>query len=53
MIRIIKSKNVWLVTHAAHTRRRILHTTFEKGDLKSRDHSGDVGVAGRIILKFI
>jgi len=30
-----------------------VHTRFWLGDLRERDHLGDVGVNGKIILKWI
>jgi len=39
--------------HAAHMGRGELYTGFWWGNLRERDHLGDPGICGRIILRWI
>jgi len=41
------------VGHVAHTGRGEVYTGFRWGNLRERDHLEDLGVDGRIILRWI
>jgi len=49
----MKSSRMRWAGHVARIGRRELHTGFWWGNLRERDHWEDVGVDGRIILKFL
>jgi hypothetical protein len=56
IVQVIKSKIVRWVGHVACMwggGRGDMHTGFSWGNLKVRDHLEDLGVDGRIILKWI
>jgi hypothetical protein len=53
IIRVIKSRGMRWAGHVARMGRREVHTGFWWGDLREGDHLGDLGVGGRIILKWI
>jgi hypothetical protein len=51
--RVIKFRRMRLAGHVARMGRREARTGFWWGNLKERDHWGDPGVGGRIILRWI
>jgi hypothetical protein len=53
IIRVIKSRRMGWAGHVARRGKREVYTGFWWGDLREGDHSGDPGVDGRIILKWI
>ena len=50
---VIKSRRMRWVGHVAHMGRGEAYTGFWWGNLRERDHLGDPGVDGRIILRWI
>ena len=52
-VRLIKSRIMGWVGHVAPTGRREAYTGFWRGNLRERDHLGDPGVDGSIILRWI
>jgi hypothetical protein len=50
---VIKSRRISWAGHVARIGRREAYTGFWWGNLRERDHLGDPGVDGRIILRFI
>jgi hypothetical protein len=53
IVRVIKSRRMRQVEHVARTwERRVVYRVLV-GNLKERDHLGDPGVDGRIILRWI
>ena len=53
IVRVIKSKRMRLAGHIAHMGGGEACTAFWWGKLGKRDHWGDPGVDGRIIIKWI
>jgi hypothetical protein len=53
IVRVIKSRRMRWAGHVARMGRGEVYTGFWLGDLKDRDHLGDLGVYGTIILKWI
>jgi hypothetical protein len=54
IIRVIKSRRVRWVVHAAHMGEiRNAYSIFWLENLKGRDHSKDLGIYGKIILSWI
>jgi hypothetical protein len=53
IILMIKSRRMRWPWYLALVGRGGVHTGFWWGNLKERDHVGDTGVGGRIILKWI
>jgi hypothetical protein len=53
IVRVIKSRRMRWVRHAARMGEREIHTRFLWGDLREGDHLGDSGINGGIILKWI
>jgi hypothetical protein len=53
IIRVIKSRRMRRAGHVARMGKTEVHTGFWLGDLKEGDHLGDLGVDGRIPLKWI
>jgi len=53
IIRVIKSTIMRLAEHVARMGRKEADTGFWWGNLRERDHLGDLRVEGRIILKWI
>jgi hypothetical protein len=51
--RVIKSRRMIWSGRVAHIRQRKAYKGFWWGNLRERDHWGDPGVDGRIILKWI
>jgi hypothetical protein len=47
---MIKSRRMRLAGHVERMARRVAYTGFWLGNLKKREHLGDPGVDGRIIL---
>jgi len=52
-VRVIKSRRMRWARHVARMGRGEAYTGFWWGNLKERDHLGDPGVDGRIILRWI
>jgi hypothetical protein len=52
IIRVIKSRRMGGAGHVAHMGEREVHTGLWWGHLRDRDHLGDPGIDGRIILKW-
>jgi hypothetical protein len=48
--RMIKSRRMRLAGHVERMGKRVAYTGFWLGNLKKRDHLGDPGVDGNIIL---
>jgi hypothetical protein len=53
IVRVIKSSRMWWAGHVARLGRGEACTGFWWGNLKLRDHWGDPGLDGRIILRWI
>ena len=53
IFRVIKSRRMRWAGHVARTRERIDVYRFWWGNLKERDHLGDPGMDGKIILRWI
>jgi len=53
IIRVIKSRRMRWAGHVASMGREEAYTGFWLGNVRERDHLGDPGVDGRIILKWI
>ena len=53
IVRVIKSRRIRWAGHAARMGRGEGYTGFWWGNLRERDHLGDPGVDGRIILRWI
>ena len=53
IIRVIKLRRMRWVGHVERMGRIQVHTGFWWGNLSERDHLGDEGVDGRIILRWI
>ena len=53
IVQVMKSSRIKWAGHVARIGRRDLYTGFWLGNLRERDHWEDLGVDGRIILKFI
>jgi len=53
IFRMIKSRRMWWARHVAHMGRREAYTGFWLRNLKERDHFVDLGLDGRIILRWI
>jgi hypothetical protein len=53
VVRVIKSRRIGWVRHVARMGRREACMGFWWGNLRERDHWGDPGVDGRIILGWI
>jgi hypothetical protein len=53
IIRVIKLTRMRWVGHVTRRRRRGMHVGFWWESQKNRDYSEDLGVCGRIILKWI
>ena len=51
--RLIKSRSMRWAGHVARIGRGEAYTGFWSGNLNERDHLGDPGVNGRIILRWI
>jgi len=52
-VRVNKLRGMRRSGHVARLGRRKMHTIFWLGKLKGRDHLGDVGIDGKVILIFI
>jgi len=52
-VRVIKLRRMIWVGHVAHMGRGEAYTGFWWGNLRARDHLGDPGVDGRIMLRWI
>jgi hypothetical protein len=52
-VRVIKSRRMRWVEHVARMGGGEVYTGFMWGNLRERDHLEDLGVDGRIILKWI
>jgi hypothetical protein len=50
---VIKSRRIRWAGHVARRGRREAISGFWRGNLRERDHLGDTGVDGRIILRWI
>jgi hypothetical protein len=50
---VIKSRRMGWAGHVAHTGRGQAYTGIWWGSLKERDHLGEPGLDGRIILRWI
>jgi hypothetical protein len=53
IVQVIKWRRMRWAGHLARMGRREAYTGFWWGNLRERDHLGDTGVDGRIILKWI
>jgi hypothetical protein len=53
IFRVIKSRRMRLVKRVARMGRVEVYTGFWWGNLRERDHLGDPGIVGRIILRWI
>ena len=53
IVRVIKSRRMGLAGHVARMGRGEVYTRLWWGNLRKRDHWGDPGVDGRIILRWI
>ena len=53
IFRVIKSRRLRLARHVARMGRNEAYIGFWWGNLRERDHLGDPGVEGRIILRWI
>jgi hypothetical protein len=53
IVRVIKSRTMKLARHVTRTGRGEACTGFWLGNLRKKDHWGDPGVDGRIILRWI
>jgi len=53
IFRVIKSRRMRWPGHVARMRKGEVYTGFWWGNLRERDHLGDPGVDGRIILRWI
>jgi hypothetical protein len=53
IFRVIKSRRMRWAGHVARMGRREAYTGFWWGNLRERDHLGDSGLGGRIILRWI
>jgi hypothetical protein len=53
IFRVLKSRRMRLAGHVAPRGRGEAYTGCWWGNLRERDHLGDVGVDGRIILRWI
>ena len=51
IVRVIKSRRMRWAGHVARMRRGEVYTKFWWGNLRKRDHLGDPGVDGGIILR--
>jgi len=52
-MKLTKSRRMRWTGHVAHMEKREAYTRFWWGSLRERDHLGDAGVDGRIILRCI
>jgi hypothetical protein len=50
IVRVMKSRRIRWVWHVARRGRREAYTGFWWGNMRERDHLGDLGVDGRIII---
>jgi hypothetical protein len=50
---MVKYRIIWAAYVARMRQREKVHTGFWWGELRERDHLKDVGVDGRIILKWV
>ena len=50
---VIKSRTMRFARNVACMREQKMHTDFLLGNLRERDHLEDLGIGGRIILKWI
>jgi hypothetical protein len=53
VVRVIKSIRIKWARHVARMGRTEVYTGFWWGNLRERDHLGDLGLDGRIILNWI
>jgi hypothetical protein len=51
-IRVIKTRRMRWAVHVAYMGRGEVHAGFWSGNLRERDHFVDLGMDGRIILKW-
>jgi hypothetical protein len=51
IIQVIKSRRLRCVGHVARIEE--MHTIFRSENLKGRDHSEDVDIDGKLILKYV